>query len=318
MLEGLGDAEDPPRSSETPKVSAVAMTRNSDISTATSSAASTPRTSLLPSSALVPSRSVWKHSSSSPQLPVKPPLLPRPWSSQSLPAPFSPDTPGSARNLGGLLPASSLAACPEPPHSLMDSALSSALSHAAGDGYPQGGLMIPAFAAHQLHALTEGEVSDEGASQLKNAVAKIEAAYAEELQSSQAARQAAVHAQKEAEAELAAMRCKLELEQKGRQQEQQLWNEEKSRLQTLLRMAIDELPPTAVPQSLRLASQTMESLSGSSTSLTTSLVSSDSVVHSGVDFPKTKPSAGAPSEPAEGSLPSALSPGSAGAGRARV
>lgn len=256
-----------------PKVgAAVTVASSGEISTATNSISSTPRTSLLPSSVLHPSQSIWSHSISAPQLPVKPPL-PRPCSAQSLPT--QPETPGSTRNLGALLPVSSLSACPERLRSPSGSMLSSALSPVeVSDGSSPGSLPFSSLDAEKLQALAEASEDCLLPSDLlKNAVVKIEAVYSEALRRSNAARDAALKAQKEAEAKVQELESLLLRERQERQKEKQAWQE--AAQSTLISASrSSDLPPTA--QGHRHQSQTEESHSNSgATSLTTSLVSSD-------------------------------------------
>lgn len=254
---------------------AVTVASSGDISTATNSTSSTPRTSLLPSSALHPSQSIWSHSISAPQLPVKPPL-PRPCSAQSLP---TTETPGSTRNLGALLPVSSLSAFPERLRSPSGSMLASALSPVEVEGSSPASLPLSSLDAEKLQALAEASEDRLLPSEsLKNAVVKIEAVYSETLRRSNAARDAALKAQKEAEAKVEELQSLLLRERQERQKEKQAWQEAAQSARNISASRSSDLPPTA--QGHRHQSPTEESHSNSAaTSLTTSLVSSD---HSGV------------------------------------
>jgi len=236
---------------------------------ATNSTTSTPRTSLLPSSSLHPSQSIWSHSISAPQLPVKPPL-PRPCSAQSLPT--QPGTPGSTRNLGAFLPVSSLSAFPERTRSLSGSMLSSALSPVeVSEGGSPGSLPFATLDAERLRALSEAsEECFVSSDSLKNAVAKIEAIYSEALQRSNAAKEAALKAQKEAESRVEELEALLLQERRERQKEKEA-RQEAQASQSASSLRLLDLPPTA-----RERHHVDDSRSNSAaTSLTTSLVSSD-------------------------------------------
>ncbi|CAK9094068.1 unnamed protein product [Durusdinium trenchii] len=252
------------------------VSRIGELSTAPNSAPSTPRTSLLPSSALHPSQSIWSQTTSAPQLPVRPPLL-RPCSSQSLPA-RSPETPNSTRNLGSLLPVSSLSAFPDVTRSISQgsmSMLSSAFSPMEASEASPGSLPVSSVAADQIQAVAaDFEDWPATSESFARAIAKIQAIYAEAMRSSSAARDAAIKAQKAAEDKVEELQKLLAKEKQEREKETQAWSEERTEL--LTRRGALRLPPTA--ENRLISPSASGSQQNSSTSLTTSLLSSDQSV----------------------------------------
>jgi len=150
--------------------------------------------------------------------------------------------------------------------------LSSALSPVeVSEGGSPGSLPFATLDAERLQALSEAsEECFVSSDSLKNAVAKIEAIYSEALQRSNAAKEAALKAQKEAESRVEELEALLLQERRERQKEKEA-RQEAQASQSASSLRFLDLPPTA-----RERHHVDDSHSNSAaTSLTTSLVSSD-------------------------------------------